>query len=58
MSFGDIVWPIAAVLGLAALVHTFEGAMMVLRYGGALVLIWMGISSGKVKAQAGLDESG
>ncbi|MEL7214833.1 MAG: LysE family translocator [Pseudomonadota bacterium] len=62
VSFGDIVWPIAAVLGLAALVHTFEGAMTVLRYGGALVLIWMGISlwrsSGKVEAQAGLDESG
>ncbi|MEM6622687.1 MAG: LysE family translocator [Pseudomonadota bacterium] len=38
----DMIWPLTAIFGLAALVQVYGEIMQVLRYGGALILIWMG----------------
>lgn len=38
----DMIWPLLAILGLAALVQVYSDIMVVLRYGGAAILIWMG----------------
>ncbi|MEM0990970.1 MAG: LysE family translocator [Pseudomonadota bacterium] len=38
----DMIWPLTAIFGLAALVEVYGEIMQVLRYGGALILIWMG----------------
>lgn len=40
---GDLVFILIAVLGLAALASSMEGVLTVLKYGGGIYLIWLGI---------------
>ncbi|MEM7422864.1 MAG: LysE family translocator [Pseudomonadota bacterium] len=48
----DMIWPLLAVFGLAAIVQVNADIMMVLRYAGAAILIWMGwrLLSGRERA--------
>lgn len=38
----DMLWPLLAIFGLAALVTLYGEAMQILHYAGAIILIWMG----------------
>lgn len=62
VSTGDLAWPLMAVFGLVALVNSFEGAMLILRFGGAAILLWMGLtllrSQGRIEANDALSETG
>jgi threonine/homoserine/homoserine lactone efflux protein len=40
---GDILWPLLAIFGVSLLVEIYADFMTVLRYGGAVILVWMGI---------------
>lgn len=40
--FGDLLWPLLAIFGLAALTTIYAEIMQVLRLVGAVILIWMG----------------
>jgi threonine/homoserine/homoserine lactone efflux protein len=42
VAVGDIFWPLAAMLGIGVLVALYADILLVLRYGGAAVLAWMG----------------
>lgn len=46
LSFGvalfDMIWPLLAIFGLAVIVQVYGEAMLILRYFGAAILIWMG----------------
>jgi threonine/homoserine/homoserine lactone efflux protein len=62
VSTGDVIWPLAAIFGLVALVNSFDGAMLLMRFGGAAILIWMGLSlmrsTGQIETSRTLSESG
>jgi threonine/homoserine/homoserine lactone efflux protein len=49
---GDLVWLAAAVLGLAALAQTFHHAFLVLKYVGALYLLYLAVRMWTAPAQA------
>lgn len=38
----DVIWPLLAIFGLAAVVQIYGEIMQVVRYAGAAILIWMG----------------
>ena len=38
----DMIWPLLAIFGLAAIVQVYGEIMQVVRYAGAAILIWMG----------------
>jgi threonine/homoserine/homoserine lactone efflux protein len=38
----DMIWPLLAIFGLSAVVQVYGEIMVVLRYVGAAILIWMG----------------
>lgn len=38
----DMIWPLLAIFGLAAVVQVYGEIMEVVRYAGAAILIWMG----------------
>lgn len=40
---GDLVFILVAVLGLAALASSIDGALTALKYGGGVYLIWLGV---------------
>lgn len=40
---GDLLFILAAVLGLTALAASFDGALTALKYGGGVYLIWLGV---------------
>lgn len=42
VAIGDVLWPLTAIFGLAAIVQVYGEIMEVLRYAGAAILIWMG----------------
>ncbi|MEM7743533.1 MAG: LysE family translocator [Pseudomonadota bacterium] len=42
VAVGDVLWPLTAIFGLAAMVQVYGEIMEVLRYAGAAILIWMG----------------
>ena len=42
VSVCDMLWPLLAIFGLAALVEIYGEIMQILRYVGAGILIWMG----------------
>jgi threonine/homoserine/homoserine lactone efflux protein len=44
---GDFVWLTCAVLGLAALAHTFETAFLVVKWLGVAYLAWLPSSCGR-----------
>ncbi len=52
VSIGDMLWPLLAIFGLAAMAQVYGEIMLVLRYVGAGILIWMGwrLLSGRVHA--------
>jgi len=52
VSIGDMIWPLLAIFGLAAVAHVYGEVMLVLRYVGAGILIWMGwrLLSGRAEA--------
>lgn len=39
---GDIIWPLLAIFGVSLLIELYADFLTLLRYGGALILIWMG----------------
>src|SRR5688500_11213231 len=40
---GDVFWPLAAMLGIGVVAGVWGDALAVLRYGGAAMLVWMGV---------------
>lgn len=42
VAIGDVLWPLTAIFGMAAMVQVYGEIMEVLRYAGAAILIWMG----------------
>lgn len=44
VAVGDVLWPLAAFLGIGAVTGVWAGFLTALRYGGAMMLIWMGIT--------------
>lgn len=40
---GDILWPLLAIFGVSLLVELYADFLTVLRYGGAAILVWMGV---------------
>ena len=44
VAVGDILWPLVAVFGVTAIVAIWADFLIVLRYAGALVLIFMGLA--------------
>ena len=42
---GDMIWPLVAIFGVGLLVELYADFMTILRYAGALILIWMGIKT-------------
>lgn len=40
---GDIVWPLLAIFGVSLLVEVYADFLTLLRYGGAVMLVWMGV---------------
>jgi threonine/homoserine/homoserine lactone efflux protein len=43
VAVGDLLWPLLALAGIGALVGVWGGVLAVLRYGGAAMLVWMGL---------------
>ena len=55
--FGEKVWMLAAMFGLAIVTAAYSDALVVLRYAGAAWLVWLGVkllfgSSGIIEAEA------
>ncbi len=44
VAVGDVVWPIAAILGISWITSVFAGFMTFLRYGASLIFILMGVA--------------
>jgi threonine/homoserine/homoserine lactone efflux protein len=44
-SVGILFWGVTSAIGVSALVAASEAAFLVLKVGGAIVLVWMGVSS-------------
>ena len=42
VSICDMVWPLLAIFGLSAIVQVYGEVLVILRYVGAAILIWMG----------------
>jgi threonine/homoserine/homoserine lactone efflux protein len=42
VAVGDIFWPLAAMLGITAVLNLYAGALTLLRWIGASILLWMG----------------
>ena len=42
VALGDLLWPLAAIFGLAWIVGSVEGLIGVLRYLAAAIFVWMG----------------
>ncbi len=40
---GDVLWPLCAMLGIGAVAGVWAGFLTALRYGGAAMLVWMGV---------------
>lgn len=40
---GDIIWPLLAIFGVSLLIEVYADFLMLLRYGGAVILVWMGV---------------
>jgi len=40
---GDILWPLMAIFGVSLLVELYADFLTMLRYGGAVILVWMGV---------------
>jgi threonine/homoserine/homoserine lactone efflux protein len=57
VAVGDVLWPLAAMLGVGAVAGAWAGFLTVLRYAGAAILVWMGVSlvrkAGALAAAAG-----
>lgn len=45
ISLGNLLWTVASVLGLAAIMQALPGALPIMQVLGSAVLIWMGIQS-------------
>jgi threonine/homoserine/homoserine lactone efflux protein len=44
VAVGDVAWPLAAMLGIGVVSTAWAGFLTVLRYLGAAILVWMGVS--------------
>jgi threonine/homoserine/homoserine lactone efflux protein len=44
VAVGDVLWPLAAMLGIGVVSGAWAGTLAVLRYLGAAILVWMGVS--------------
>jgi threonine/homoserine/homoserine lactone efflux protein len=57
VAVGDVAWPLAAMLGIGVVSGAWAGFLTLLRYAGAAILVWMGVSlvrkAGVLAAAAG-----
>jgi threonine/homoserine/homoserine lactone efflux protein len=57
VAVGDVLWPLAAMLGVGAVAGAWAGFLTLLRYLGAAILVWMGVGlvrkAGALAAAAG-----
>ena len=63
LALGDVVWLTIAILGLAAIAHTFYGVFLVIKYAGVLDLLYLAyrlwtqpVEAREVVAQASNDK--
>jgi threonine/homoserine/homoserine lactone efflux protein len=63
LALGDVVWLTIAILGLAAIEHTFYGVFLVIKYAGVLYLLYLAyrlwtqpVEAREVVAQASNDK--
>jgi threonine/homoserine/homoserine lactone efflux protein len=63
LALGDVVWLTIAILGLAAIAHTFYGVFLVIKYAGVLYLLYLAyrlwtqpVEAREVVAQASNDK--
>ncbi len=40
---GDIIWPLLAIFGVSLLIELYADFLTLLRYGGAMILVWLGV---------------
>jgi threonine/homoserine/homoserine lactone efflux protein len=40
---GDMIWPLFAIFGVSLLIEVYADFLSLLRYGGAVILVWMGV---------------
>lgn len=40
---GDIIWPLLAIFGVSLVIELYADFLTLLRYGGAMILVWLGI---------------
>ena len=40
---GDMIWPLLAIFGVSLLVELYAEFLTLLRYSGAVILVWMGV---------------
>src|SRR5919202_605001 len=58
-STGTLMWALASVLGISALIAASEAAFWVLKVAGAVVLVWLGVRALRARgAAASIDEAG
>lgn len=43
VAVGDVLWPLAAMLGIGVVAGVWSDALVLLRYFGAAILLWMGV---------------
>ncbi|HPG23755.1 MAG TPA: LysE family translocator [Amaricoccus sp.] len=43
VAVGDVLWPLAAMLGIGVVAGVWADALVLLRYLGAVILVWMGV---------------
>ena len=52
LALGDVVWLTIAILGLAAIAHTFYGVFLAIKYAGVLYLLYLAYRLWTQPAQA------
>ena len=58
VAVGDVVWPLLAMLGIGVVAGVWANFLMVLRYVGALILVFMGVQLIRRAEAAGLAVAG
>jgi threonine/homoserine/homoserine lactone efflux protein len=51
VAVGDVAWPLLAMLGIGVIAGVWADFLVALRFGGAAMLVWMGVSLAR-KAEA------
>ena len=57
VAVGDVVWPLFAMLGIGIVSGAWAGFLTALRYGGAAILVWMGVQLVRKAEKAAMQAS-